>query len=534
MRDQPARLIDRETAGGAIIMLRSVVIAAISLLVAGAARAETVLRIVPQSDLRVLDPHATQATITRIHAQMIYDTLYALDEKLNPKPQMVGAEKVSDDRLTYEFTLRPGLAFSNGQKVTTKDVLASIPRAAKQDPLMQIMMKRQTGMDAVDDNTFRVHFAKPFAYTELALAAPSAFILRADDIAAAGDGVLRTNIGSGPFRFVDSAFVPGARIVYDRNVAYQPRDEPADGLAGGKRVFVDKVEWDVIPDLQTRIAALTKGEVDLIDQLPHDGVESLAHRPDIEVAVLNPLGNQAFMRLNTLNPPFNDVRARRAIAMTILQSDYLSAAFTDDRTWWRECYAYFGCGTPNESEAGSEPYQKPDYERAKALLKEAGYNGERIVVLSSKEIPLIGALAEVTADALRKIGVNVDLQESDWGTLVVRRAKKEPVDRGGWSIFSSGADVWVVSLPATNFLVDTRCDGNNYVGWPCSDKLEAMRNELIDNPSPAKIAAFNKAAWDELPTILLGQYLQPVAWRKSISGLVHGGTLAFWNVRKQQ
>lgn len=500
----------------------------------GSARADGVLRIVPQSDLRVLDPHATQATITRIHGMMIYDTLYGLDEKLRPQPQMVASSKVSDDKLTYEFTLRPNLAFDNGQKVTTADVIASIPRAAKQDPLMQVMMKRVAALEAVDENTFRISLTKPFPYVEAALAANSAMILRAEDIAAAGSRVLSTTTGSGPFRFVRSEYVPGARIVYERNPHYVPRDEPADGLAGGKRVFVDRVEWHVIPDLQTRVAALVKGEVDLLDQLPHDGIQSLRRRPEIEVAVVNKLGNQAFMRLNTLFPPFNDVRARQAIAMTVQQSDYLSAAFTDDPAWWRECFAYFGCGTSNESEAGSEPYRKPNPERAKALLAEAGYKGERIVVLSSHEIPLIGALAEVTADALRKIGVNVELQESDWGTLVVRRAKQEPPERGGWSIFSSGTDVPIIAQPATNILVDTRCDRNNYVGWPCSEKLEVMRTDLIDDPSPAKVAAYNAALWGELPTILLGQYLQPVAWRKTISGLPIASTLVFWNVRKQQ
>ena len=245
----------------------------------GAARADNVLRVVPQSDLRVLDPHATQATITRIHALMIYDQLYAMSEKLEPKPEMVGSAKVSDDRLTYEFTLRPGLVFSNGQKVTTADVLASLPRAAKQDPLLQLMMKRQTGLEAVDADTFRIHFARPFPYVELSLAAGNGLILRAEDIAAAGNAPLTTTIGSGPFRFLAADYVPGARVAYDRNPYYVPRDEPADGLAGGKRVFVDRVEWIVMPDLQTRVAAIEKGEVDLLDQLPHDGLQSLQGLP---------------------------------------------------------------------------------------------------------------------------------------------------------------------------------------------------------------------------------------------------------------
>jgi peptide/nickel transport system substrate-binding protein len=141
-------------------------------------------------------------------------------------------------------------------------------------------------------------------------------------------------------------------------------------------------------------------------------------------------------------------------------------------------------------------------------------------------------LAEVTADKLRSIGVDADLQMSDWGTLVVRRAKKDPADKGGWNIFQSGTDVATASQPATNILVDTRCDQNNYVGWPCSDTLEAMRTDLIDAPSASKIEAYSRALWDQLPSLLLGQYTQPVAYRSNITGLQHGVVLAFWNVRK--
>ncbi len=496
------------------------------------ASAESVLRIVPQSDLRVLDPQVTQATITHIFGLMIYDSPYSFDEAMVAHPQMVGSSKVSDDRLTYEFTLRDGLKFTSGQPVTAADVVASLTRGSRQDPLMQLMMKRLAKMEAVDARVFRLVLAKPFAYVEAALASPGAVVMRAEDMQAAGDKPITTTIGSGPFRFVASGYTPGAKITFDRNPDYVPRDEPANGNAGGKRVLVDKVEWMIVPDLQTRVSALQKGEVDLLDQLPHDGIQSLQGRSDIVVEPSSKLGNMAFLRMNTLHPPFNDPRARQALAMLVDQRNYLSAAFTTDSTWWQECYSFFGCGTPNGTEAGSEPYRKPDPARAKQLLAEAGYKGEKIIILSSQEIPLIGALAEVTGDALRNIGVNVDMQTSDWGTLVVRRARQDAPEKGGWHIFQSGTDVATITNPATNILVDARCDRNNYVGWPCSEKLEAMRTQMIDAPTPALLEAYSKALWTELPSLILGQYRQPVAWRKSISGLTHGQYLAFWNIEK--
>lgn len=503
------------------------------LLAVGSARAETVLRVVPQADLRVLDPHVTAATVTRIYGAMIYDQLYAFDEDMRVHPQMVDTMQVSPDRLTYDFKLRDGLVFHNGQAVTSTDIVASIPRAAKQDPMMQLMMKRMARMEAVDATHFRLVFSKPYSLVEPSLAGAGAMMMRAEDIAAAGDKPMATTIGSGPFKFDAAGYTPGAKVSFLRNPAYVPRKEPADGLAGGKVVHVDRVEWLIIPDLQTRVSALIKGEVDLLDQLPHDGIQSLAGRKDVVVEESSKLGNMAFLRMNTLQPPFNDVRARRALAMLIDQKDYLAAAFTADPQWWRECFAYLGCGPENGSEAGSEAYRKPNPAEAKRLLAEAGYKGERVVILTSQEIPLIDALAQVTAEKLRAIGVNVDLQTSDWGTLVVRRAKRDPVDKGGWSIFQSGGDVATISQPATNILIDTRCDGNNYVGWPCSDRLEAMRTELIEAPNHDGFVAYNKALWEELPSLLLGQYKQPVAYRANVSGLPRGILLAFWNVVKK-
>ncbi len=512
--------------------MRRLLLAAL-LLAAPAAQAETVLRVVPQADLRVLDPHITAATITQIFARMIYDTPYGYDEQMRAQPQMVGRAEHSPDGLSHSFTLRPNLRFTNGQKLTAADVVASIIRGGKQDPLVQLMLKRATAFEAVDAETFRIVFAKPFAYTENALAAGGAVVMRAEDLAAAGDKPLTTTLGSGPFIFDAKAWVPGAKLSFTKNTDYVPRDEPANGQAGGKRVFVDRVEWHIIPDLQTRVGALVKGEVDLLDQLPHDGIQSLAGRKDIVVEPSSQPGNMAFLRMNTLQPPFNDVRARRALAMLVDQKDYLAAAFTADPAWWQECFSWFGCGVPNSTEAGADPYRTPNPAMAKQLLKEAGYNGEPIVVLSSDEIPLIGALAQVTAARLRSIGVNVDLQTSDWGTLVVRRARKDAVAKGGWNIFQSGGDVATFSQPTTSIIIDARCDGNNYVGWPCSDRLEALRAGMIDTPGAAERDAYSQALWQELPSLLLGQYRQPFAYRTAISGITHGIYLSFWNIRKQ-
>ncbi|WP_426955295.1 ABC transporter substrate-binding protein [Muricoccus radiodurans] len=506
---------------------------ALAVLALSPARAETVLRVVPQADLRVLDPQITTATITRIHGQMIYDLLFAWDSELNPRPQMVGETRISDDRLTYEFTLRDGLRFHDGSPVTARDAVASIRRTARTEPLLQLLAQRTAALEAVDERRFRIVLTRPFAHVERALASPAAVVMRERDMEAAGNAPVTTTIGSGPFRFNRAGFIPAARIAYDRNPDYVPRAEPPSGLSGGKVVRLDRVEWHVIPDLATRMNAIMQGEVDLLDQLPHDGVAPLRRRRDVVVEVPSPLGSWAFLRPNALVPPFNDPRARQALALLVDQPEYLSAAFTTDESLWRRCFSFMGCDTPTATEAGSEPYRNPAPERARALLAEAGYRGEPIRILTTQEIPLIDALSQVTAARLRSIGVNVEMENSDWGTLVVRRARKDPPDRGGWHIFHTGTEVATVLQPATNAFIDTRCDGNNSPGWPCSEEVEALRVAAAESPTPERLAALNEALWRALPSIPLGQYRQLIARRSNVTGLVPGPVLVFWNIEKR-
>src|SRR5215471_17014444 len=385
-----------------------------------AAHAETVLKVVPHADLRIVDPHTSTATISQMHAQMIYDQLFAWDSKLVPKPQMVDKYEISSDRLVYSFTLRPGLKFHDGQKVTTRDVIASIKRWMVRDVLGQAMAPFVEEWQAIDDNTFALRLKQPFAFVETALAISSGVapvILRAEDAATDPYKNITTTIGSGPFRFVAEGWNPGAKTVYEKNPDYVPRPEPADGNAGGKVAKVDRVEWIVLPDPFTKSSAIQSGEVDIINAVPNDQIPILEKAPGIVLHRTSSLPSIGYARPNHLYPPFDNVKARQALALAVDQEEYLSAAYGDQR-WWKTCYSYFVCGSANETEEGSQAYQKQDIPRAKELLKESGYNGEKVVLIATHEIAHIGALGDVSANNMRKIGINVEVAESDWGTLV--------------------------------------------------------------------------------------------------------------------
>ncbi len=497
--------------------------------------ADKTLRVVPHADLKVLDPHTNTATITIMHGAMIYDTLFAWDSKLQPQPQMVGAYQVSPDRLVHTYTLRPGLKFHDGQPVTTKDVIPSIKRWMVRNTLGQTLAKFIDKIEATDDKTFVIRLKEPFAFVELALGSLDADIMRAEDAATDPFKAVTTTIGSGPFRFVRAEWNPGAKVVYEKNPDYVPRAEPPDGLAGGKVVKLDRVEWIVLPDPFTKSSAIKRGEVDMIDQLPQDQIPVLEHAPDVVIGRVALIDAYGIIRPNSLYPPFNNEKARQALALAVDQRAYLSAAFGDER-WWRQCWSFFVCGSAAGTEAGSQDYRRQDLGRAKQLLAEAGYKGEKIVMLTTQEIPSIAALGDVTADTLRKIGVNVDIAVSDWGTMVARRAKKEPPAQGGWNLFHTTVGGTAMSMPFANFTINSSCDGKNWFGWPCDPKTEELRTAYIraadEGADQAALEALHRRLWQALPDIPVGQYSQPFAWRSNVTGVLRGPLLVFWNIDK--
>jgi peptide/nickel transport system substrate-binding protein len=503
------------------------------------APAETVLRVSPHADLKVLDPHTNTATITAMHGHMIYDTLFSWDEALQPRPQMVESETVSQDRLVYSFVLRPGLRFHDGQPVTSRDVVASVKRWMVRDPMGQKLAEFMQDIVALDDRRFEIQLKEPFGFVEMALGASGGMvpvIMRAKDAATDPFQPITETIGSGPFRFVRAAWVPGVKTVYEKNPDYVPRAEPPSGLAGGKVVKVDRVEWIVLPDAMTKASALQKGEIDIIDQLPLDQAPVLERLPNVTVKKTTQLETYGIIRPNHLYPPFNDPRARRALALTVDQKEYLHAAFGDDEKWWHECWSYFVCDSPNGTEVGSEGLRKRDLARARQLLAEAGYKGEKRVMIATREVPSLGALGDVTAANLKAIGVNLEIQESDWGTMVTRRTRKDPPERGGWNIFHTTVGGGSMHSPVTNFAINASCEGNAWFGWPCDDQAEQLRLAYIRAPDEAArraaLDALHARLWQVLPMVPTGQFRQPHAWRNNITGVLIASSAVYWNIEK--
>jgi peptide/nickel transport system substrate-binding protein len=513
--------------------------AAFALAAAGPAAAQSTLRVVLINDLASLDPVVSTAAFVRNHGFMVYDQLFALDSQGVARPQMVEQHEVSADGLMHRFTLRDGLAFHDGQPVRAADAVASIRRWAQRDIVGRALAAATASLDVVDEKTFTIRLARPFALVTEALARPTAsalFVMPERIAQTPANTAITDATGSGPFIFQASQWRVGDRAVYTRNAAYRPRSEPADGLAGGKVVQVDRLEWVAMPDPATAAAALQSGEIDFIEQPSPDLVPTLERNRNIRTMALNPVGFMVWLRINHTQPPFNNPAARQALLHLVNQQEVLQGIGIRPTEQVPYCPAFFFCGSPLESSAGAQGLREPNLERARALLREAGYNGQRVVFMNAADSPINNAATLVMAQAFQRAGLVMDVPSMDWATLTQRRNRREAPDQGGWNLFVTVANVLDGQNPLTNLYLASPCEGG-LTGWPCDQPLEDLRRAWWEENDPtarnAILQRVHARAYEVLPYINAGQFRTLAAHRTNVEGIRATTVPVFWGVTKR-
>ncbi|MFO1087892.1 MAG: ABC transporter substrate-binding protein [Reyranellaceae bacterium] len=517
---------------------RVVLTLAAALAFATPAAAQQTLKVALHSDLKIVDPIWTTALISTHHGNMIYDVLFALDEKLEVKPQMVDKWEVSPDKLTWTFTLRDGLEWHDGKPVTAEDCVASIKRWGAKDSMGQKLMGVIADLSAPDARTIKMVLKQPYGLVLESLGKSSSnvpFMMPKAVASTDPNTQITDSIGSGPFIFKKDEWKPGEKAVYVKNPKYKPRAEPASGLAGGKVAKVDRVEWITIPDQQTQVNALINGEVDLVEIVPPDLLPLFAKDKNIKTAIVNRAGRQYDMRFNTLTKPFDNPKVRQAVLYALSQKEFLDANVGNPE-FYKECRSVFPCGSPLESTKGWEDKVSGNIAKAKELLAASGYDGTPAVFLHQTDTAGHNNLATVGKAQLEKIGLKVDLQPMDWQTLVTRRTKKEPLDKGGWSAFFTSWGAPDILNPVSSAFINASCDKATF-GWPCDETLEKLRDAFATESDPARqkaIAEQVQLRLLEYPTFVpLGQFTTPTAIRANIDGLLFTPSLALWNVEKK-
>lgn len=501
------------------------------------AQGAKVLRFVPQANLTSPDPVWTTATVSWCHGYMVYDLLYGLDEKLMPHPQMAAGHEESTDGLTFTITLRDGLKWHDGAPVTAADCVASILRWSKRSPMGGTMMARTNELVALDDKRLQFRLKQRFALIPYALGSENCFIMPERVAKTDAFAQITDYTGSGPFKFLRDEWVSGASAAYARNEAYVPRQEASSMWAGGKVAHFDRVEWKIIPDPATVAGALQRGEVDWWENPLPDLLPGLLKNADIRSEVLDPLGALGVMRFNHLpSSPFSNLKLRQAFIPVMDQNDDITAVYGDlAGKYGRADAGFFTAGSPYASDAGLGPLRgKRDMALARKLVKESGYKGEEIVLMSPSDQANLQAMCQVADAMMKEMGLNVKYVSMDWGTLITRRGSKEPSSKGGWDMFITTWGGLSTASPATS--QPMRGNGlDGWFGWANSPRMEVLRNQWFDAPDLAAQQKLTRdmqvLAMEEVPFLPTGMYFTPTGYRSSITGLLKSSTALMWGVR---
>ena len=495
------------------------------------------LRFVPRTALVQLDPVWTTDTTTRAFGAMIWDTIYSVDETLTARPQMAEGHTIEDDGRRWNIRLRDGLRFHDGEPVLARDCVASLNRWIKRDAVGRTLAARLEELSASDDRTIVFRLKKPFAKLDFALgkAQPNlapimpARIAETDPYEKIGD-----IIGSGPFRFAKDEFVAGSFAAMTKFEHYRPRDDAPTGTAGARRVMVDRVEWRAIPDAATASGALLKGEVDWVETPFPDLLPALRSNRDLTVDIFDPYGVYALLRMNHLQPPTDNVRVRQAVMAAIDPVELMHAVTGGDPAYFTAPVGCFVPGSVADNTAGMERIGGKKPSEVRDMLRDAGYSGQRTVLLHSVDSAATHAMFQIIAARLSEAGMNIDDVLMDQGTQVQRRNSKEPVEKGGWSML-------IANAPGADHLdplvaLGLRTGAAAWIGWPGDPKLEELRDQWLDSTDPAEqkrlAAAIQEEALSDVVYVPLGRYLQPSAWRKNVTGILKSTLPVFWNVQK--
>ena len=474
-----------------------------------------VLRVGVLGDPPTLDSHWTTANFVEYVTAHMYEALYTLDQNYQPVPMLAESlPAMSADGLAYTIKLRQGVRFHNGKEMTSEDVVASLKRwggyAAQAKPLWGAV----EGVRAVDRHTVELRLKEKVGIVLISLANSNNFgAIYPKEIAEKYPTPQKVTeyVGTGPFKFVE--WKPDSHIRMVRFDDYKPRPEPATGYGGAKAAHVDEIRWIPMPDVATRVAALESGDVDFVDDLQPDAYQKIRGNAKLRPVIVRPLTWPTAV-FNKKEGLATNQKLRQAIQAAIDIEPAMQAAAGNPVFYRLDSALAFQEQKAWHLKTGVDHYNKRNQERAKQLLREAGYRGEPIRWVTTKEYAWMYNIALVTKQQLEEIGVNVDLQVVDWATLVQRRNNPQMYD-----IFSTGMTL----VPDPTQHPYLRCD---WPGWTCdkdiNDRMDALRREADPKKRLALWDEIHQLFYERVPVIRYGDLLGLRAMQAYVKGFNEG------------
>jgi peptide/nickel transport system substrate-binding protein len=468
-----------------------------------------------------LDLHTTTAVIVQQITWHIYETLFTYDKQYNAVPMLVDSHTTADGGRTHLFKLRRGVKFHNGKEMTSADVVASLKRWGRLATPGKAVWRNVEGVEARDPYTVAMLLKEPSGALLQALARPNngAAIYPKDIVDAAGDAPVKDYIGTGPYRFVEHK--PDRHVRVARFKDYVARTDAANGPGGKRTAYLDEILFMPVPEVAVRLAGVETGEYHYAQQIKQDQFDRVKTLPGVVAGIIKPAGWTTAV-FNHKQGAMTDKRLRQAFQAALDMEPIMAAGF-GHKAFYRVDPSLMHVEQPQwYTKVGGELYNQKNPAKARALLKEAGYSGQPLRWMTTKEYPFMYSNAIVAKQQLEDAGFKIDLQVVDWATLVQRRNKPEV-----WDVFSTG----ITFNPEPAFSTATIC---NWPGWWCHEDKEQWMEALARESDPRK----RRAMWEKVQTLFyedvgrvkFGDYFGLTAVRKEVQGYRPTNEMNLWNV----
>jgi peptide/nickel transport system substrate-binding protein len=468
-----------------------------------------------------LDLHWTTAVITQQITWHVYESLFTYDKNYSPTPMLADSYTVTDGGRRHTIKLRQGVKFHNGKEMTSADVVPSLKRWGKMATPGKAVFKFVEAVEAKGPYEVVIHMKEPSAALLDGLARPNnaAAIYPKEIIDAAGEAQVKEFIGTGPYRFVEHK--PDRHIKLARFKDYVARQEPPDGFGGKRTAYLDEILFIPVPDVTVRLAGVETGEYHYAQQIKQDQYDRIKTMRDVQARVIKPSAWSTAV-LNHKQGLMTDKRLRQALQAALDMEAIMAAGF-GHREFYRLDPGLMYPEQPQwHSKTSAELYNQKNKAKAQKLLKDAGYAGQPVRWVTTKEYEWMYKNALVAKQQLEETGFKIDLQVVDWATLVQRRNKPEL-----WDVFSTGFTFG----PEPALITSVQC---NWPGWWCLEEKERALDALAKETDPKKrrvqLERVQQLFYEDVGRIKFGDYFSLEVVRKDVRNFPPLPWLAFWNV----
>jgi peptide/nickel transport system substrate-binding protein len=483
-----------------------------------------ILKIAIPGEPPTLDMTQGTSTIVTEIGNHVFEGLFTVDEKYNVTPMLAKDYVYDEANKKYTIHLRDGVKFHNGKILTADDVVASLNRWSKIATYGKIFARYAKEIRKADDHTIEILLNEPSPIIPKLLTSPShqSVIFPKEVVDAAGDGPIKEFIGTGPFRFVEHK--PDQYIKLARFDNYSTLDGPSKGMSGKRVAYVDELMFIPTPENSVRLDGVQTGQYDYAEQINSDMYEQVKANNQVESVITKPYW-WAGAIFNKKQGPLKDQKLRQAFSLALKMEPIMKAAFSSPDFYRLDPSILFKEQTQWWSDAGKEMYNQGNIEKAKQLMKEAGYNGEKIRWMTTKEYDFMYKNAVVAVEQLKQIGFNIELQVVDWATIAQRRAKPEE-----WEVFSNG--ISFISDPGIWAGFES-----TWPGWWDSPKKNDLLNKVNTEMDPVKrkqnLDQLQAYFYEDAPIVKFGDFFVLGVKSKKVQGLVGDAYPYFWNVWKK-